>query len=89
MTLQKQELQVLQQHARRILSAWARGSREELQSLIERRTEVPDSTHAREYTEAIDAVVGLLRVWLRAPEKVSIPQLQAASGLLHHMAGTI
>jgi len=89
MTPQHQELNVLQQRARGILSAWAQGRREELQSLIERPTEVPDSVHAQEYTEAVDAVVVLLRVWLCAPEEVSIPRLQAASGLLRHLAGTI
>jgi|HubBroStandDraft_6_1064221.scaffolds.fasta_scaffold261049_2 hypothetical protein len=89
MTPQNQEIKVLQQRACRILSAWAQGRWEELQSLIERPTEFPNSVHAREYTEAIGAVVVLLRVWLSAPEEVSIPQLQAASGLLRHLAGTI
>jgi len=80
---------VLQLRARRILSAWTQGNIEELESVIEESTEGVDSTHDREHAEAVDAVAELLRTWLCAPAEVPMAELQAALGLLRHLAGFV
>ena len=89
MTPQNQALLVLEKRARRILSAWTQGNLEELRSVMGESAEGVASAHAREHAEAVDAVGELLCTWLCAPEGVPMAELQAALGLLRHLAGFV
>jgi hypothetical protein len=78
-----------QQRARKILVTWNQEDRVKLRSVIEESIEQPGSAHAQELAEALEAVVALLRHWLRAPEQLPPAELRAALGLLRHLAGAI
>jgi hypothetical protein len=79
----------LQQRARKLLCAWKHGDPIYLQSVIDESQPPANSSHAQELAEAIQAVVELMRNWLCLPEQVPTAELEAALGLLRHLAKVV
>ena len=79
----------LQQRACKILCAWKHGDPVYLNSVIDESQPAVNSSHAQELAEAIQAVVELIRSWLRVPEQVPTAELEAALGLLRPLAKVV